>query len=253
MPEMNIQGHTIHYLDSETNNQAIVLLHGWGQSSELMKPIYDFFKNRFRVINIDLPGFGNSDDLKGVWGVAEYTLCLHEILDKLNISDPILIAHSFGARIALLYASKYPTKKLVLTGAAGIKPKHSFTTKAKIRTYKIAKKVVQLPGLRKYEEPLKKAFGSSDYRNTSGNKRKSFVRIVNEDLTPILTKISSPTLLIWGEHDDATPLWMGKLMEKQIPDAGLIVFENDDHYAYFHQMKRFNLIVDVFVSPKESS
>jgi pimeloyl-ACP methyl ester carboxylesterase len=64
--------------------------------------------------------------------------------------------------------------------------------------------------------------------------------------------VKAPTLLIWGEKDLATPLWMGKVMEKEIPDAGLVIFEEDDHYAYFHQMNRFNRIVEVFLqSSKE--
>lgn len=247
MLEMNVKNHSVAYQDTQGNNQTIVLLHGWGQSTELMKPIYEHFKNDFRMINIDLPGFGHSDELKETWGVFEYTEFLHDFLDTLEISNPIFIAHSFGARIAIMYASKYQTKQLVLTGAAGIKPKKSFVTKSKIATYKVAKKLVKLPGLNRFEDSLKKYFGSSDYKNTSGFKRSSFVKIVNEDLTDLLKEIEAPTLLIWGENDDATPLWMGKIMESKIPDAGLVVFENDDHYAYFHQMQRFNTIVNVFL------
>lgn len=248
MVEIKIKNHCVAYQDSQSKNQAIVLLHGWGQSSELMMPIYEHFKKDFRVINIDFPGFGQSDELKETWGVYDYAEFLHEFLSKLDITNPIFIAHSFGARVAIVYASKYPTSKLVLTGAAGIKPKKSFATKTKIAAYKVAKKVVKLPGLNRFENSMKRYFGSSDYKNTTGFKRTSFVKIVNEDLTNLLEKIKAPTLLIWGEKDDATPLWMGKTMENKIPDAGLVVFENDDHFAYFHQMQRFNTIVSVFLN-----
>jgi pimeloyl-ACP methyl ester carboxylesterase len=248
MSELTILEHRVSFYDSKHNEQVIVLLHGWGQSSELMSPIFEYFKQNYRVINIDFPGFGHSDDLKQVWGISDYTEFLHQFLNKLNIANPILIAHSFGARIALMFASKYPTKQMVLTGAAGIKPKLSLATKSKIRAYKVAKKIVSIPGLNRFEESIKRYFGSEDYRNTSGFKRHSFVKIVNEDLKPILPKINVPTLLIWGEQDEATPLWMGKMMEKLIPDAGLVIFEDDDHYAYFHQIKRFNHIVEVFIS-----
>ena len=253
MVEIKIKNHCVAYQDSQSKNQAIVLLHGWGQSSELMMPIYEHFKKDFRVINIDFPGFGQSDELKETWGVYDYAEFLHEFLSKLDITNPIFIAHSFGARVAIVYASKYPTRKLVLTGAAGIKPKKSIVIKSKIATYKIAKKVVQLPLLNRFEDSVKKYFGSSDYKNTTGFKRSSFVKIVNEDLTGLLSLIKAPTLLIWGENDDATPLWMGKVMESKIADAGLVVFEDDDHYAYFHQMKRFNTIVNVFLSNNKES
>ncbi len=247
MLEKKIKNHCVNYVDSKGDKQAIVLLHGWGQSSELMAPIYEHFKNEYRVINIDLPGFGYSDELKQTWGVNDYTQFLRAFLIELKIDNPVLIAHSFGARIALMYASKYMTKQLVLTGAAGLKPKTSISTKTKIISYKMAKQLVKLPGIKKHEEKIKSYFGSSDYKNTSGFKRSSFVKIVNEDLRHLLPMIKAPTLLIWGDKDDATPLWMGKVMEKEIPDAGLVVFEDDDHYAYFHQVKRFNSIVQVFL------
>ena len=75
----------------------------------------------------------------------------------------------------------------------------------------------------------------------------------SEDLTPLLSQITCPTLLIWGEKDDATPLWMGKIMEKKIPDAGLVIFEDDDHYAYWNQSARFNKISDVFLTDEKES
>lgn len=247
MLEKKIQDQVVSYTDNQSDKQAIVLLHGWGQSSELMMPIFDYFKKDFRVINLDLPGFGHSGDLKATWGVLEYTLFLNEFLKEIQVKNPVIIAHSFGARIALLFSCQFKTRQLILTGAAGIKPKPSLLVKGKIASYKIAKHLVKLPGLNRFEESMKKTFGSSDYKNTSGFKRSSFVKIVNEDLRPILPKVKASTLLIWGEKDEATPLWMGQVMEKEIPDAGLVVFKEDDHYAYFHQMNRFNRIVEVFL------
>ena len=73
------------------------------------------------------------------------------------------------------------------------------------------------------------------------------VQVVNEDLTPVLEKIKVPVLLIWGECDDQTPLWMGKKMEALIPEACLIVLEQEDHFAYYHQSGRFCAIVSAFL------
>ena len=147
----------------------------------------------------------------------------------------------------------HATQKLILTGAAGIKPKRSVAYHLRVRTYKMAKIVFKLPGLNKHQESMSRFFGSADYRAISGVMRQSFVKIVNEDLTPLLSQITCPTLLIWGEKDDATPLWMGKIMEKKIPDAGLVVFEDDDHYAYWNQSARFNKISDVFLTDEKES
>lgn len=243
---------SIYYSDNHKDAPCIVLLHGWGQSSELMKPIQQHYEHDFRVLNIDCAGFGLSDPLQDVWGISDYADSVIVLLKKLNVSNPIIIAHSFGARIAIVVANKIQVSKMILTGAAGIKPKKSLATKMRILFYKSAKQVLKLPGLSQFQPRLQSAFGSEDYKNTSGFLRQSFVRIVNEDLTAQLSFILAPTLLIWGEHDDATPLWMGQLMEKLIPDAGLVVFEEDDHYAYLHQLKRFLTVTDVFLQQKES-
>ena len=89
--------------------------------------------------------------------------------------------------------------------------------------------------------------GSEDYRNADGVMRATFVKVVNEDLKDLLPDIQTETLLVFGENDDATPVEKGKMMEKLMPDAALVIFENDDHYAYFHQAQRFCLVLDAFL------
>lgn len=235
------------YYTQMGNGLDVLCLVGWGQDTRMFEPTQQALSKYFRVTCIDYPGFGQSEPMKSPWSVDDYVSWLHSCLTELNISKPIIIAHSFGARVALKYNLKYPIQKLVFTGAAGIRPKLKLSTKLRIRTYKILKKLVQFPLFKMYEEDLKKAFGSEDYRAISGVLRDSFVRIVNEDLSDTLHKVEVPCLLIWGDKDDATPLWMGQMMEKEMKDAGLVIFENEGHYAYWNQIHRFNKIVDVFL------
>ena len=61
------------------------------------------------------------------------------------------------------------------------------------------------------------------------------------------TKIKQPALLVWGERDSATPLWMGKMMQKMLPDCRLLVYLADDHWAYRNQLARFANAVDSFL------
>ena len=157
-----------------------------------------------------------------------------------------MIAHSFGCRIAFHYAAQYPTAKMIMCGAAGLLPKRGLDYQIKTKSFKLAKKVVSLTGEKNLEK-FKQHYGSSDYKNVSGVMRDTFVKVVNDDAKPYLSHITCPVILIFGENDDATPLWMGKELEKILKDGALIVFENDDHYAYFHQPLRFLAIVDSFL------
>ena len=77
--------------------------------------------------------------------------------------------------------------------------------------------------------------------------RPTFVKVVNDDVSPILNKVVCPVLQVWGEYDTAVPLEMGRQMEREMPDAGLAIFEGDDHFAYWHQPERFNRVLDIFL------
>ena len=225
----------IHYT-LEGKGDPIILLHGWGQNIAMMKFISDHYQRRFQVLNLDLPGFGESDEPHHAWSVSDYADCIHTCKEQLGLGTPILIAHSFGARIALNYAHRYPTKKRVLTGAAGIKAKRTLRYYAKVYSYKLMKKLKANPSM-----------GSADYQNADEVMKGVLVRSVNEDLRPLLPSIHTETLLVWGENDEATPLWMGETMEQVMPNATLIVLENDDHFAYFHQPQRFLAILEYFL------
>jgi Predicted hydrolases or acyltransferases (alpha/beta hydrolase superfamily) len=244
---IELDGCKVHYQREGRKKKSMILLHGWGQNIFMMDPIAQHYKNSFSVYNIDLPGFGKSSEPPVSWGVEEYTTLIRHFIEEKKIENPIFVAHSFGARIALLYASQYPTYKMIITGGAGIKPKRGIDYYAKVYSYKALKNITKLPGLNQFSKDVQKSFGSSDYRDTSGVMRESFVKIVNLDLTPVLSKITAEALLIWGENDDATPLWMGKKMEELMPHAGLAIFEGEGHYAYWNQMNRFLRVIDVFL------
>ena len=109
---------------------GVILLHGWGQDMRMMRLIQNELKDHYRVVNLDLPGFGESGEPSAPWGIEEYARFIHEIAEHDHMEAPILIAHSFGARIAIRYASRYPTKKMVLSGAAGIRAPLSWQRRA---------------------------------------------------------------------------------------------------------------------------
>ena len=75
-------------------------------------------------------------------------------------------------------------------------------------------------------------FGSADYNAATGFLRDTMVKAINEDLQPYLKNIARPTLLIWGDQDTATPMRDAHIMEKEIPDAGLVVVKNAGHFSF---------------------
>ncbi len=247
MAEIVLNNQKIHYSQSGEKGRCVILLHGWGQNLFMMEPIEKHLASSFRVYNLDLSGFGESEEPKEPWSIYDYEEMLEAFCKAMEIENPILIAHSFGGRIALIYASRNPVFQMVLTGGAGIRDKRGPDYYFRVYSYKAARKILDVLKLEKTKEKLMKNAGSSDYRNTNGIMRQTFVKVVNEDLSPLLPKVSCETLLVWGEKDEMTPLWMGKKMEKEMPNAGLAVFEKDDHFAYWNQMPRFLSVLDIFL------
>jgi pimeloyl-ACP methyl ester carboxylesterase len=230
----------------------VLLLHGWGASSELFAPHLALLGPHYDLIAPDFPGFGKTPPPPTGWAVDDYAAWTLQILDRLQIERAHIVGHSFGGRIAIALASGHPARvgKLVLTGSAGIRPARSLAYHARVRLFKLARKLagaglVPAP-LRERARAYVQAQGSGDYQAASGTVRQSFVRVVNEDLRTRLPQISASTLLIWGELDQEAPLADGQLMERLIPDAGLVVFAGAGHYAYLEQAGRFCTIVDTF-------
>lgn len=238
----NININYIRY--GKSDNQTVVLLHGWGQNIEMMKPVGDNLTD-YDVIIIDLPGHGKSEEPKEVWTLTDFVDMVHELLKSLNIQNPILIGHSFGGKISLLYASTYPVKKLILFGSPFKVKKNPNSLKVKT-----LKKLKQLPGLNKLAETMKKHMGSTDYRNASPMMRDILVKHVNTDITENVKKIKCPTIIIWGTNDAAVPIEDAYELEKLIKDAAVIPYEGCTHYAYLERLNQTVSIIKNFIKEK---
>lgn len=218
----------------------IVLLHGWGQNIEMMKPLGDNFSDRYRVTIIDLPGFGLSEEPDYAYTIFDYTDAVHELLSKLKIDKPIMMGHSFGGRIAIVYASRYDVDKLVLFGSPCVR---SESKSVKQNILKAFNKIKFLSPLASF---AKKHIGSEDYRNASPMMREILVKTVNQDLSDCATEIKCPTILIWGENDQAVSVEEAKELEKLIKDSALIVLPGT-HYCYLENLNQVVNIIYNFI------
>lgn len=246
------------YYERQGAGKPLLLLHGWGGKIESWLPVIRDFSASREVIAVDFPGFGRSPEPIEPWSVTEYMELTAAFLRQLKLESVDIIAHSFGGRVAILLSATYPelTGKLVLTGAAGLRREASKKRKARSMLYKVLKGAVESAPARAlfgeqrvdaFREALIQKFGSADYRALSKGMRPTFNRVIQQDLRPHLPKIQSPALLIWGAKDAETPLWMGQVMEKEIPDAGLVVFEDAGHFAYLDRYPDFRAIVMKFL------
>ena len=224
----------------------IVFLHGWGQNIQMMRMLGEKFDQNDVVI-IDFPGHGKSEEPKEVWTLFDFTDMVHALLDKLKIKKPILVGHSFGGKVALIYASIYDTEKLVLFGSP-------FKVKKNPDSFKVRflKKVKTLPGMEKVSEFAKKHMGSDDYRNASPIMRDILVEHVNTDITDLVKKINCPTIIIWGDKDQAVPIEDAYELESLIKDSAVIKYSGCTHYAYLERLGQTISILENFIEGDEN-
>lgn len=235
-----------------TGKKEILILPGWGDTRKTFNYMIECLKKKYTIYIIDYPGFGNSPFPKKDLTVYDYAKLITNFLEHLEIKHPIIIAHSFGARIAIILETLMNIKieKLIIMGGAGIKPKKKISKTIKQYTYKLLKKLTNIlpkKARKKYLNILINIFGSKDYKSISNNMKKTFSNIVNEDLTPLLKQIETETLLIWGEKDKDTPLKDGITMNKLIKNSGLITIKNGTHFIYLNMPHYINTIILEFL------
>ena len=240
--EIFINGVHLHYVQyGKEGGTEIVLLHGWGQNIEMMKPLGDLLSDRYHITILDLPGFGNSSEPPSVWKLSDYVSMLEKFISSLSIEKPILMGHSFGGRVAIQYSSNHNIKKLVLFGSPCIRKNKELPL-----SVKILKSIKKLPGMNTFGEYMKKYIGSRDYKAASPKMRQILVETVNEDLSSYAKQIEEPTLLIWGDHDTEEPVENAKELETIMPDAGLVVLPGS-HFAYLENLQQVVRILKKFM------
>lgn len=253
----DINGVRVHYTDTgNANGRPVILMHGWGCDISTVASIASALHDSRRVISIDLPGHGKSTEPPLLsdgkpWGVYEYADTVRALARELNLESPSFIGHSYGGRIAIILGEQMETEKIVLVDAAGIKPTRPLKYYCKVYWFKAMKHALPiLLGKKKGKEIIEKRrakTGSADYRAASPMMKMVMSKSVNQDLRHHLPGIQAPTLIIWGENDTATPLQDAKLMEKLIPDAGLVVFKNAGHYSFLDNPSQFRSVIRSFL------
>ena len=207
------------------------LLDGQKEAEEIINEFNSFQKQSENILSFSTPTI-----------VDYYVECIKELLDSINVKSPILIGHSFGGKISLAYASKYDTEKLILFGS----PFRPAIKKLSLKT-KLLKKAKKIPVLNKLEGFAKRHIGSDDYKSASDMMRKILVDTVNLDITEDVKKIKCPTLIVWGTLDEAVPVEDAYILEKLIPDSGIVIYEGCSHYAYLERLSQVVKVIRVFI------
>ena len=210
--------------------KTLVILHGWGSSKEKWQKVKENLENnKVNVIIPDLPGFKEKNKIDRPWNLDDYVNWLEDFSQ--NNERFFLLGHSFGGAVAVKFTLKHPQKveKLFLVAAACIRRK----TAKKIILAKISeifKAFSFLPFYNFFRKVFYKfIIRKSDYIYTTGIMKETYLNIINEDLSGILPLIQPPTVIIWGNKDEATPIKDAHIIKNKIKNSELIIIPGGTH------------------------
>ncbi|MDE6672605.1 MAG: alpha/beta hydrolase [Ruminococcus sp.] len=245
--------------EQKGSGDLIVLLHGWGSNIKLFANLIELLSRKYTVVAMDMPGFGESQEPPSAWCVDDYVDFVIDFLKDYDNKEIMFLGHSFGGRVIIKLNSRenlpFRISKVILVDSAGIMPPKSNKKSFRTYYYKFGKAILSNGLVQKIApdalENFRKKMGSADYAAASPLMRQVLVKVVNEDLEPLIPNIKCPTLLVWGVNDTATPLSDGEKMEKLIKDSGLVKLENAGHYSFLEQQYTFNRVMCSFMKIEE--
>ena len=225
------------YSKTYGNGKTVLYLHGWGASGQAFEPVVRHLPN-YLNITVDFYGFGNSPPPpEQGFTVSVYADKTAEFLRGCNQQKAVIVAHSFGCRVALVMAVKYPefVDRMLLFAPAGLR-RFSFKRWAKVRLYKLRKRLCKRKKLQG---------GSDDYNATPDALKSTFVKVVNQDLSAYARKIRCKTLIIAAKQDAAVPYRDAKRLHKLVKNSDFTGIDGD-HFALFYMPEVYAKIIRLF-------
>jgi pimeloyl-ACP methyl ester carboxylesterase len=247
-----VNGLITSYSEVGKGKKIILMLHGWADDSGTFESLAKELtsKNKkYRILLLDLPGFGGTQQPKQAWGLNDYASFVADFLAKLEVEPDVIVGHSNGGAIAIkgLATGQLKTGKLVLVASAGVRQPSLKKTALRIASKPLGLAIKVLPvGAR--QKIRRKAYGAigSDYL-IAEHMQETFKRVVSEDVTAEASQLDLPVCLIYGDQDTATPPYYGHAFAKVMPDSELNIVPMAGHFVHQEQVYKVNDIIKEYL------
>ncbi len=241
----------VHYLEAG-QGPVLVLVHGLGSSSEVWRDSIRYLARGYRVVALDLPGYGKSDKPRSDYSIEYHAAALNDFIDALGAGKVALVGNSMGGWISAITALNHPEKvsHLILVDSAGLR-RDKFPS---INLNPSTKEEMRALLLALFAD---KSFVTEKLVNDQWEYRKDIRSTVQATLESLKTKlpllddrlknIKVPALIIWGREDTLTPLAYAERFAKGIPGSKLVVIDSAGHIPQVEQPAAFYRAVKGFV------
>jgi len=245
------------YIGDEGKGFPLILIHGFLGSSKMWEPQINFFKNYFRVITPDLPGFGKSNKAKSHNRIQSIANLLMNCLEEKKIDKFYLLGHSMGGMIVQEMAKKYGNKivKLICysTGPRGEMPGRFESVDQSRENLKkkgleiTVKNIAKTWFVRKENAKYFDICIEAGKQTSTKAADDALIAFKNWNGVDTLKNIKNETLIVWGDQDRSYNLEQIKTLEKSIKKSKLVIFKNCAHNVHLEQPDQFNNTIKNFL------
>jgi pimeloyl-ACP methyl ester carboxylesterase len=252
----------------------LVILPGVSLTAHNWRYNFPRYSKKFKVYCIDFPGYGKSDTPDADYSIDFFTAAVKKFMDEKGLKKVFLLGHSLGGQVAIDFTHKYPDRveKLVLETATGIRTRYGILEDLMIPWFVTEDRFANAPfhSLREYTEvnfynmcdACEELFyyqvayrlhmkGTEEFEK----RNRAFVRGVrNIILTSVrdkATKITVPTLIMWGRNDQLDDVKNAYFLNSQMPNARLFVIEQCGHQPHLERPEIYDEAVIDFLTYKE--
>lgn len=248
---------------------VVVLVHGMFGDFLDWEPVLEPLAASYRVIALDLPGFGSSSKPHREYSAEFFVSTLHQFFQQLDLGQFVLAGNSFGGQIAILYALQHPesVSKLVLVNSGGFR-QHTSEEKTLLQSRFsepiLAALTPQINALlfgnvftqpsdnsARYLEKQNAKLQRGDYPAYAYAISKSIALSLQSYLVDRLPELQCPTLLIWGEDDQVLPVAQAELALSRIRNGELKTIANCGHAPQLECPAEFLRVLQSFLSSLE--
>lgn len=249
MAQVVVDGLLTNYTSSGKGD-VVLLLHGWGDTSRTFASLAEILSGNHQVIALDLPGFGNTEASKEAWGLDDYASFVAHFLQKIAANPTVVVGHSNGGAIAIraVATHKLQPKKLVLLAASGIRGEYkgrNIALRLVAKTGKLLASPLPKRVKKRLQHKLYTTVGSDML--VAEHLQETFKKVVTDDVRADAEHITIPTVLIYGDEDEATPVRYAEEFNARLKNATLHVIPGAAHFVHHEAKDKVNSLVKEFI------
>lgn len=272
---LEVDGVEVAYHEAGQGEQTLLLIHGLGSYLPAWKNNVAALAEHYRVVAIDLPGFGRSSKANYHYSMRFFSRVVDAVIDGLELGNPVLVGHSMGGQIALTHALDYPgkAKALILTAPAGLEG----FSEGEVRWFKraVTPRLIMGAGPKAIHTNFARNFNDMpadaefmirhrleiikgpDFESYAYANSRAVAAMVDGPTLDKHHEVEVPVFVIYGEDDELIPSPflhpgetrdIGEVGVEAFPNARLEMIPDAGHMVHFERPELYNQLVLEFLS-----